>query len=134
MGGDDDGCARRDWSGVAKLAQEALLWRDAIDRSAIDLSAIDEGHIDIGHQFEWISGRHDQRSGFAGIDGAESVTLSDDLRGIKSDRSKRNLSWKTMSRGSRRMVRKISDMSRSVSRGNAECDAGLMKPRWKLVW
>ena len=41
MGGNDDGCARRDWSGVAKLAQEALLWRDAIDRSAIDLSAID---------------------------------------------------------------------------------------------
>ena len=41
MGGNDDGCARRDWSGVAKLAQEALLLRDAIDRSAIDLSAID---------------------------------------------------------------------------------------------
>ena len=39
MGGDDDGCARSDWSGVTKLPQEALLWRDAIDRSAIDLSA-----------------------------------------------------------------------------------------------
>ena len=41
MGGDDDGCARSDWSGVTKLPQEALLWRDASDRSAIDLSAID---------------------------------------------------------------------------------------------
>ena len=41
MGGDDDGCARSDWSGVTKLPQEALLWRDVSDLSAIDLSAID---------------------------------------------------------------------------------------------
>lgn len=37
MGG-DDGCARSDWSGVTKLPQEALLWRDASDLSAIDPS------------------------------------------------------------------------------------------------
>ena len=43
----DDGCARSDWSGVTKLAQEALLWRDASDLSAIGLSDIDLSAIDL---------------------------------------------------------------------------------------
>ena len=47
MGGDDDGCARSDWSGVTKLPQEALLWRDASDLSAIGLSDIDLSAIDL---------------------------------------------------------------------------------------
>ena len=34
MGGDDDGCARSDWSGVTKLPQEVLLRKDVIDLSA----------------------------------------------------------------------------------------------------
>lgn len=110
-----------------------LVTKLSVTACQVDLTTINEGHLDIRCDFKWIARGDDECPRLAWLDGSEPVALADDFCSIKCDTSQGGFTWKSMGCSCRGMVGKVSDMSRAISRCDAELDARFMQNTGQLM-